>query len=246
MFCRCNFLMMVKELSQGINTTLVFLSLQTSSSVRRLDVCRPGMNVNHKIAIFKAVPSLMMQHQDSFGTRTRFLLVLMKQSWERLVLSSGFMPNVSVKSRTIMVIMASSLRRSFGATAKRSDKVSHSLALVPNTRMPVLNVLFRPSCIWRKHLWFTPPFIGQKEVQTISLSLVLVWVYNCVPNVRSGLTPLELITRESSDYKDLLRCHVWGCLVFVLEANRMTRNFPSGSSNGSICWFFRQTLFLGG
>ncbi len=46
----------------------------------------------------------------------------------------------------------------------------------------------------------------------------LVWVYNCVPNVRSGLTPLELINRERSDYKDLLRCHVWGCLVFVLEA----------------------------
>jgi hypothetical protein len=45
-----------------------------------------------------------------------------------------------------------------------------------------------------------------------------VWVYNRVPNVRSGLTPLELITRERSDYKDLLRCHVWGCQVFVLEA----------------------------
>jgi hypothetical protein len=44
-----------------------------------------------------------------------------------------------------------------------------------------------------------------------------VWVYNRVPNVRSGLTPLELITRERSDYKDLLRCHVWGCPVFVLE-----------------------------
>jgi hypothetical protein len=46
-----------------------------------------------------------------------------------------------------------------------------------------------------------------------------VWVYNPVPNVRSGLTPLELITRECSDYyKDLLHCHVWGCPVFVLEA----------------------------
>jgi hypothetical protein len=45
-----------------------------------------------------------------------------------------------------------------------------------------------------------------------------VWIYNQVPNVRSGLTPLELITRERSDYKDILRCHVWGCPVFVLEA----------------------------
>jgi hypothetical protein len=55
-------------------------------------------------------------------------------------------------------------------TAKRSDKVSHSLALVPNTRMHVLKVLFRPSCIWCKPLWFTPTFIEQKEVQMISLS----------------------------------------------------------------------------
>ena len=45
-----------------------------------------------------------------------------------------------------------------------------------------------------------------------------VWIYNRVPNARSGLTPLELITKERSDYRDLLRCHVWGCPVFVLEA----------------------------
>jgi hypothetical protein len=162
--------MIVKELSQGINTMLVMLSLWTSSAVRRPDLCRLGIDVNHKIAVFKGVPSLMMQHQDSFGSRTRFLLMLMKQSWERLVRSSGFMTNVSVKSSTIMVIMVSSLWRSFGVTAKRSDNISHSLALVPNTRMPMLNVLFRPSCIWCEHLWFMPPFIGHKEVQTICLS----------------------------------------------------------------------------
>jgi hypothetical protein len=46
----------------------------------------------------------------------------------------------------------------------------------------------------------------------------LVWVYNHVPNVKSGLTPLELVTREQSDYRDLLRCHVRGCPVFVLKA----------------------------
>jgi hypothetical protein len=45
-----------------------------------------------------------------------------------------------------------------------------------------------------------------------------VWVYNHVLNVRSGLTPLELVIRERSDYRDILRCHVWGCPVFVLEA----------------------------
>ncbi len=170
MFCGCDYLIIVKELPPGINTTLVILSLRTSSSVRRPDVCQPGMDVNHKIAVFKAVPSLMMQHQDSFRSRTRILSVIMKQSLERLVSSSGFTTNVSVKSSTIMVIMVSSLRRSSSMTAKRSNKVSHSLALVPNTRMRVLNMLFRPSCIWCIHLWFAPPFIGQKEVQRISLS----------------------------------------------------------------------------
>jgi hypothetical protein len=45
-----------------------------------------------------------------------------------------------------------------------------------------------------------------------------VWIYNRVPNEKSRLSPLELITRERSDYRDLLRCHVWGYPVFVLEA----------------------------
>ena len=39
-----------------------------------------------------------------------------------------------------------------------------------------------------------------------------------VLNARSGLTPLELITKERSDYREILRCHVWGCPVYVLEA----------------------------
>ena len=44
-----------------------------------------------------------------------------------------------------------------------------------------------------------------------------VWLYNRVPNRESGLTPLELITRQKADYKDLLRSHVWGCPAYVLE-----------------------------
>jgi hypothetical protein len=45
-----------------------------------------------------------------------------------------------------------------------------------------------------------------------------VWIYNRVPNARSGLTPLELVTKERSDCREILRCHVWGCPVYVLEA----------------------------
>ena len=42
---------------------MVILSLQTSSSVRRPNVCQPGMDGNHKTAIFRAAPYIMMQHQ---------------------------------------------------------------------------------------------------------------------------------------------------------------------------------------
>jgi hypothetical protein len=37
-----------------------------------------GMDMNHRITVIKAVPSLMMQHLDSFGLKTKFLLVLTK------------------------------------------------------------------------------------------------------------------------------------------------------------------------
>jgi len=33
-----------------------------------------------------------------------------------------------------------------------------------------------------------------------------VWIYNRVPNACSGLTPLELVTKERSDYREILRC----------------------------------------
>ena len=57
-----------------------------------------SMDVNHNIAIFRAVlTSLMMQHQYSNGSRKRFLLVLMKQLWVRLVSNSGFTTNESAK-----------------------------------------------------------------------------------------------------------------------------------------------------
>lgn len=43
------------------------------------------------------------------------------------------------------------------------------------------------------------------------------WLYNRLPNAKSGLTPLELLTKTKSDHRDLLRSHVWGCPVFVLD-----------------------------
>ncbi|KAL7464995.1 hypothetical protein ACHAXS_005324 [Conticribra weissflogii] len=43
------------------------------------------------------------------------------------------------------------------------------------------------------------------------------WLYNCLPNRVSGLTPIELATKTKTDHCNLLRSHVWGCSVFVLE-----------------------------
>jgi hypothetical protein len=46
----------------------------------------------------------------------------------------------------------------------------------------------------------------------------LAWLYDRDLNVKSGFTPLELMTRKRSDYSDLLHCHMWRCPVFVLKA----------------------------
>lgn len=43
------------------------------------------------------------------------------------------------------------------------------------------------------------------------------WLYNRMPNRVTGLTPIELLTKTKADHKDLLRSHVWGCPVFVLD-----------------------------
>jgi hypothetical protein len=44
-----------------------------------------------------------------------------------------------------------------------------------------------------------------------------VWLFNRVPGRESGLTPLELITKQKADHRDILRSHVWVCPVYVLE-----------------------------
>jgi hypothetical protein len=44
-----------------------------------------------------------------------------------------------------------------------------------------------------------------------------VWLHNRVPNRESGLTPMELVTKQKADHLDILRTHVWGCPAFVLE-----------------------------
>ena len=43
------------------------------------------------------------------------------------------------------------------------------------------------------------------------------WLYNRVPQRRSGITPMEMATSVMSDHRDLARTHVWGCPCYVLE-----------------------------
>ena len=44
-----------------------------------------------------------------------------------------------------------------------------------------------------------------------------VWLFNCIPNWVTGLTPLEVFTKTKSDHQELQRAHVWGCPIFVLD-----------------------------
>ncbi len=44
-----------------------------------------------------------------------------------------------------------------------------------------------------------------------------VWLYNRVPNLESGLTPMELLTKQKADHRNILRSHVWGCPLYVLK-----------------------------
>ena len=46
----------------------------------------------------------------------------------------------------------------------------------------------------------------------------LAWLYNMIPQRESGITPLKFMSSIKTDHCDLLRAHVWGCPVYVLEA----------------------------
>ena len=45
-----------------------------------------------------------------------------------------------------------------------------------------------------------------------------VWVYNRVPNQRSGINPIKMLTKTKSNHQDLSSAHVWGCPILVLES----------------------------
>ena len=59
---------------------------------------------------------------------------------------------------------------------------------------------------------------GAAELNLWSFAIdYAAWLYNRIPQRLSGITPIEMITQNKSDHRDLMRAHVWGCPVFVLE-----------------------------
>ena len=44
-----------------------------------------------------------------------------------------------------------------------------------------------------------------------------VWLHNHLPNYGSIITPLELITRNKANHRNLIISHVWLCTLFVLD-----------------------------
>ena len=43
------------------------------------------------------------------------------------------------------------------------------------------------------------------------------WLHNRLPNRVTGITAIEMLTSVKADHRDLLRSHVWGCPVYVLD-----------------------------
>ncbi|KAL7474325.1 hypothetical protein ACHAW6_000300 [Cyclotella cf. meneghiniana] len=62
---------------------------------------------------------------------------------------------------------------------------------------------------------------GELGLDDISLWLFAVdhavYFYNHITRRGSGITPLEVVSQCKSDHQDLMRTHVWGCPVYVLE-----------------------------
>ena len=51
-----------------------------------------------------------------------------------------------------------------------------------------------------------------------------VWFYNCIPDMQSGLSAIEIWSRSRFEpvSETLSNCHVWGCPTYVLETKVQT------------------------
>ena len=89
--------------------------------------------------IFMVEPSSMMQHLVQSGLKIKFLLVLMKLSWQRLAFKSGFRIQFVLKASTFIVTMVSLLLMSFMQIALRNINLRVFQKLVLINKMPMLS-----------------------------------------------------------------------------------------------------------
>ena len=60
---------------------------------------------------------------------------------------------------------------------------------------------------------------GANDLKLWSLALDRAgWFYNRIPQRRSGITPLEFVTKDKANHVNLARTHVWGCPCYVFDA----------------------------
>jgi len=75
------------------------------------------------------------------------------------------------------------------------------------------------ACSMMVHAALHCPADGSDNIRLWAFAVTrAAWLYNRLPNKHLGWkSPLEIFTKTQSDHRELLRTHVWGCPVFVLE-----------------------------
>ena len=159
--------------------------------------CLLDMDVSVQKTDIMEEPSSMTPLLALFGLRIKSLWALVRLLCPSTHLSNGCMNLPVLKSSVIIVTMVSLLLMNFVRIAKTSNRSNHSLALEPNTKMPVPSDLFRPSCIWQEHLCFMSHYIGMKMEQ-------IIWPCGHLQSsMQSGCT---IVCQIAS-----LDLHLWSC-----------------------------------
>ncbi len=163
-----------------------------------------------------------MPHLGLSGLRIRYLLGPVRPSWVKNVLSSGYTTPLALRRNTFMVIMVSFHWRSTAWSVPRRSSCNHSWVWERSIRILKLSGLYKLSCIWLALFWCIQVYTGWTwGLMTSPFGFFavkhVVWLYNRVPNFESGLTSMELLTKQKADHSDILRSHVWGCLLYVLK-----------------------------
>ena len=157
-----------------------------------------------------------------FGLKISYPQDPVKQSKGRKFLSSVFGSKCVFRYLTFIVTTVFLCLVNSVWTVTTNIKSNIPLELKHRIIMQDHKYKFKLSCIGQEHLWFTLPCIGHIMGQMTSpygpfTSSIPFGCIIALPNYRSGITPLELLTSNKADHRDLSRSHVWGCPVFVLD-----------------------------